>query len=627
MITLNNTISKQTLKQLINNYYENGLPEGLNLGIENIDQLFRFDLGRLVTITGIPNCGKSEFVDFICTQLNKKHNLKTLYYSPENYPIELHLSKLISKYSNTNFSKKEIDNENYNKIINHITENFFWLNYETVFELDTLIEEIINLKKINGIDILVIDSYNKLESQKPANVTETEYISKILDTLERLAKRLNILIILVAHPRKMEKDSSGNYKIPGAYDINGSANFYNKSDYCLTVYRDSNNKTLIRVDKVKFKNYGSTGDIFLSYDNQSGNYYNVPDFEINETYFDFECKIEENIKFTPDNYIIPENENKNNKIDHLNTQINYFNTISDIKPKTATLKEILFSDLFDKQKKTIENLRKEKDSDRKKVLKNSLANYTVSAIFENERNSKNIIQRNNLICLDIDEKDNLNIINNVFDILKNIDNVLYCAKSCSGSGYFAIIPIVDTSRFLEQWESLNKDFASMGITIDKATKDVTRTRFISFDNDYYLNENATPYSKFFDVKKEKEKKQNNINSTNDRLKYNYQYLSNEQKTKEKELNVMIENCKKHNINLSESYQNWFNIGIALIDEFGENGKDLFNKFSQLSDKYNKDETDEFFDNLIESYSENTEIHLNTIYHLYNEALKENEINN
>ena len=41
----------------------NGLPRGYFTGISNLDNVFRFDKGRLITITGVPNCGKSEFVD------------------------------------------------------------------------------------------------------------------------------------------------------------------------------------------------------------------------------------------------------------------------------------------------------------------------------------------------------------------------------------------------------------------------------------------------------------------------------------------------------------------------------------------------------------------------------------
>ena len=77
------------LKDRVNVIREEGLPCGYYTGISNLDDVFRLDKGRLITITGVPNCGKSEFVDFYTSVLNKLYGLKTLFYSPENQPYEL----------------------------------------------------------------------------------------------------------------------------------------------------------------------------------------------------------------------------------------------------------------------------------------------------------------------------------------------------------------------------------------------------------------------------------------------------------------------------------------------------------------------------------------------------------
>ena len=63
------------LKDSIYNLSRTGLPEGYRLGIDSLDDLVRFDTSRLITITGVPNYGKSEFVDFITTSLNKRYGL------------------------------------------------------------------------------------------------------------------------------------------------------------------------------------------------------------------------------------------------------------------------------------------------------------------------------------------------------------------------------------------------------------------------------------------------------------------------------------------------------------------------------------------------------------------------
>ena len=117
------------LKSSLSELYNSGLPRGLETSIDALDNVFRLDRGRLVTVTGVPNCGKSEFVDFLATVYNKRYGMKTLYFSPENQPVSLHLSKLVSKFTNKPFEKENMADGEVEAIMNHICDNFFFFNY------------------------------------------------------------------------------------------------------------------------------------------------------------------------------------------------------------------------------------------------------------------------------------------------------------------------------------------------------------------------------------------------------------------------------------------------------------------------------------------------------------------
>jgi len=104
-IIMNKIFTKDELKDSMLSLYYNGKPEGYGVGLTQLDELIKWETGRLSLITGIPNFGKSEFVDFICVQLNRLHRWKTVYFSPENFPINYHLEKLISKITNKKFDK------------------------------------------------------------------------------------------------------------------------------------------------------------------------------------------------------------------------------------------------------------------------------------------------------------------------------------------------------------------------------------------------------------------------------------------------------------------------------------------------------------------------------------------
>jgi twinkle protein len=78
---------------------------------------------------------------------------------------------------------------------------------------------------------------------------------------------------LVAHPRKIQKKEAGHYEVPTLYDIAGSANFFNKTDNGITVYRNfQNNSVEVHVQKVKFSHWGAIGAQLFQYDIPTGLY-------------------------------------------------------------------------------------------------------------------------------------------------------------------------------------------------------------------------------------------------------------------------------------------------------------------------------------------------------------------
>lgn len=135
-----------------------------------------------------------------------------------------------------------------------------------------------------GIKGLVIDPYNRLESEIGTR-SETLYISEVLDKLTNFAQLNDVLVVLMAHPTKLQKDKqTGQITVPTLYDISGSANFYNKADFGIVVHRDRvENYTIINVAKVKFRHLGEPGRALFKYNLNNGRYtpYEIGQTEIN----------------------------------------------------------------------------------------------------------------------------------------------------------------------------------------------------------------------------------------------------------------------------------------------------------------------------------------------------------
>ena len=574
--TLNSIFSKEQVKDSVFNLYYNGLPRGLGIGIKVVDNLIRWETGRLSVITGVPNLGKSEFIDFMLVRLNRLHGWKTLYFSPENYPIGYHLQKLVSKISCKRFDKNEMtENELYNTI-DYISENFFFCNYETVDTLDGILACALQLKQEKDIKVLVIDPYNRIAHNRPANLTETEYISKLLDTLSNFAKKNDVLIHLVAHPRKIQC-KEGVFEVPNYYDINGSANFANKTDYCIAVHRkDLDQNTEIHVHKVKFKNLGCQGIAQLKYYVDSGNYYEKGRGD------DVLPSLPQHATAQSNQEHIGEPSDPNRNV--LNVPVSYYDSRKSTKGQVINLYNYLKNrnDRID-----LDAMRKHPDF---KELKTTLPAITVSGVFEGNRKTENLKQHSGLLCIDIDGKDQKRYMSVIFNDLKKINYIAYLGYSCSGKGLFFIVPIKDTQKHLDHFLALEKDMADMGIIIDKSCKDITRLRYYSYDPQAYFNEKAETYTTLYTPPTKEHRSSTQSNGE-------YCYNNTAIAIYDQKLNSAIKDIQANHINIAENYNDWRDLAMIFNIELGEDGRQLFHAVSSQSSKYDEGECDNAYDKI------------------------------
>ncbi|NCC10506.1 MAG: toprim domain-containing protein [Bacteroidia bacterium] len=255
--------------------FENGIGTGAETGWPNFDKCCTFELGRLAVLTGVPGSGKSEFLDEVVLRLNLRHGWKIAYFSPENSPMAYHLCKLAEKLVGYKFRKgQNFDELLYERVKKFLDKNVTHICPEGDATPDVVLGKCRELAVRKECRIFVLDPLNCFEHTPKRTQTETQYLAWFLNQLTRFARRYRCLVFLVAHPRKMNRDiTSGRTHRPEMYDISGSADFFNKTDYGLVVDRDDE-AGLVRVyvDKVKFRNLGHCGTVTFSYDLFSGRY-------------------------------------------------------------------------------------------------------------------------------------------------------------------------------------------------------------------------------------------------------------------------------------------------------------------------------------------------------------------
>lgn len=259
-------------EQSLDALFESGWQKGVTIGFENFDRLCSFETKRLCIVTGIPGSGKSEFIDEIAERLNMRYGWRFAYFSPENAPLSYHASKLIEKFTGKRFSRNTLSFGEYKEVKEHLEQDFFFICPSENFRVDTILDRAKYLVRRRGIKSLVIDPYNRIESEQ-GNRSETLYISELLDKLTNFAQRNDLLVILMAHPTKQPRNKDGVIEAPTLYDISGSANFFNKADFGIVVHRNREENTVeVHVQKVKFRHLGEVGTALFKYNINNGRY-------------------------------------------------------------------------------------------------------------------------------------------------------------------------------------------------------------------------------------------------------------------------------------------------------------------------------------------------------------------
>ena len=227
----------------------------------DFDNLVKLRTGNLMVVSGYPSRGKSTFVDNLLVNLAKNYDMKHLIASFENTQAR-HYNTLLEMYCETPIFKLKEQNRVIGKELEFITEHFYRFDNSKLWTIDEISKQTELAVKRYGVKTLTIDPYNRLNNEFKDR--EDKYIGSILAKLCMLAKKLDILIIFVAHPKKPDGE-----KIPNMYSISGSGDWYNMCDYGIIVHRDrgeneklTNTPTIV-VEKVKDFSLGEpSGGLF-----------------------------------------------------------------------------------------------------------------------------------------------------------------------------------------------------------------------------------------------------------------------------------------------------------------------------------------------------------------------------
>jgi len=236
-----------------------------------------------------------------------------------------------------------------------------------------------------------------------------------------------------------------------------------------------------------------------------------------------------------------------------------------------------------------------------KLTKQQLPGATLSGLFL-RRKGDCLIQHTGFVAIDIDLGDNTSIGNfgTILRTLRHRAEVAMYMRSCSGTGYFALIPLAYPEHHKEQFRALQKEYAAMGIVLDNACSDITRIRFASYDEHPYVNEQAIPYM--------------GVDLGSQTLAPRaavYGGHVDSMDSKVQAVETLVSRLEMHHIDITDSYNDWYRIGFALANLPNPIGRQMFHRVSAICKKYNPQECDKKFDTL----QRPEKIGLGTFFHI------------
>lgn len=257
--------------ELLWEIYEKGIGRGESTGFENLDELYTVVPGQLTVVTGLPNSGKSSFVDHVMVNLAENKGWSFAVCSFENEP-RFHISKLMSIRASMPFfegPRPRMNREEAKAAFDWVNDNFAFIHQEDggLSTLDSILTRLKIAIMRYGIRGAVIDPYSFIDRDNK-DMSETDWISLMLTKVKAFAMAHGIHVWFVAHPTKMPRGTDGNVPPPKGYDIAGSGHWFAKCDCGLTIHRDPERPGVTKFIswKCRFSWVGMQGEAELLYD-------------------------------------------------------------------------------------------------------------------------------------------------------------------------------------------------------------------------------------------------------------------------------------------------------------------------------------------------------------------------
>lgn len=225
-----------------------------------MDDYFRWKKGEINLFTGYGNHGKTFFALQLMLTKSIYDGWKWAIFSPENFPANDFYDDIIEMYVGKWL--REMTQDEYTDACIFIDQHIFYVYPEDEHDINSINEKFRHLVMKKGVDGVMIDPFNQLDSTQKAYQREDQYLSEILKDIKRFALLNNVSYNIIAHPKNPTYQQDKSLPVVDSYDISGGSMWANKIDNILSYYRPNfhinknSPEVTVYVQKIKRKRTG-----------------------------------------------------------------------------------------------------------------------------------------------------------------------------------------------------------------------------------------------------------------------------------------------------------------------------------------------------------------------------------
>lgn len=256
----------------------NGYPEGWRTEFAHFDGLLRLHPGQVTLVTGIPGHGKSSFIKQLMVSSATVSDTRWLVYSAEEASSSMAISDIYSIKTNKPFftgnQYSRISDQDIELHAGWISDHFKYISLgDQGVTVDDVLDKAREMVMRHGTNAVVIDNMSTIEGVLPRQgETRHHAVGDMLTKIIRGAKMMGCHIIMIAHPKKMDRVGNA-LRVPTGYDVGDSSHYFNKPDNGVTVYRNfATGQTEVHIWKVRFRYAGEVGRTAFRFDRSTGRF-------------------------------------------------------------------------------------------------------------------------------------------------------------------------------------------------------------------------------------------------------------------------------------------------------------------------------------------------------------------